>query len=73
MFIAQSIYDILFFQTGDNKGELKVANVSTGRFLQSHCRLGGSLLSITSDTNGRIFWIGNNQVYKMVYNWDFLE
>lgn len=46
---------------GNNKGELKIANVSTGRFMKNVCRIGGNILSLTSDTNGRLFWAGNNK------------
>ncbi|XP_023019104.2 WD repeat-containing protein 13 isoform X1 [Leptinotarsa decemlineata] len=47
--------------TGNDRGELRVANVSTGRFLKDVCRIGGSILSLTSDTNGRVFWTGNDK------------
>ncbi|XP_066139422.1 WD repeat-containing protein 13-like isoform X2 [Euwallacea fornicatus] len=45
---------------GNNKGELRVVNVSTGLFLKYYCRIGGCILSLTSDTNGNIVWAGND-------------
>ncbi|VEN51032.1 unnamed protein product [Callosobruchus maculatus] len=47
--------------TGNNKGELRIANVSTGRFLKNVCKIGGQVLSIASDTNGHVFWVGNDK------------
>ncbi|CAH1170020.1 unnamed protein product [Phaedon cochleariae] len=47
--------------TGSTKGDLRIANVSTGRFLKNFCRVGGTILSIASDTNGRVFWTGNDK------------
>ncbi|KAG5873398.1 hypothetical protein JTB14_017985 [Gonioctena quinquepunctata] len=47
--------------TGNNRGELRVANVSTGRFLKDVCRIGGSILSLTSDASGHVFWSGNDK------------
>ncbi|KAJ8941330.1 hypothetical protein NQ318_004774 [Aromia moschata] len=47
---------------GNSKGELRIANISTGRFLKNVCRIGGNVLSLTSDTNGHFFWAGNDKV-----------
>ncbi|KAJ8919653.1 hypothetical protein NQ315_006180 [Exocentrus adspersus] len=46
---------------GNSKGELRIANVSTGRFLKNVCRIGGNILSVTSDTSGKFFWAGNDR------------
>ncbi|XP_017772551.1 PREDICTED: WD repeat-containing protein 13-like [Nicrophorus vespilloides] len=46
---------------GNGRGEIRVANVSTGRFLQSVCRVGGNVLSVASETNGKIIWAGNDK------------
>jgi len=43
---------------GNNRGEIRVVNVSTGIFLKNSCKLGGCILSITSDANGKIVWAG---------------
>jgi WD40 repeat protein len=50
------------FITGNNRGELKIANVSTGRFMKNICKIGGRVLSLASDTSGKIFWVGNDKV-----------
>ncbi|XP_019874845.2 WD repeat-containing protein 13 [Aethina tumida] len=47
--------------TGNCRGELRIANVSTGRFMKNVCKIGGNVLSLTSDTSGRIFWAGNDK------------
>lgn len=43
---------------GNNRGEIRVVNVSTGIFLKNSCKLGGCILSITSDASGKIVWAG---------------
>lgn len=47
--------------TGNNRGELRIVNVSTGLFLKNICKIGGSILSLTSDTSGKILWTGNDR------------
>ncbi|XP_044731498.1 WD repeat-containing protein 13-like isoform X2 [Chrysoperla carnea] len=48
--------------TGNNKGELRIINVSTGRApLGGYCRVGGSVLSIGCDINGQLWWVGTNK------------
>ncbi|XP_023311899.1 WD repeat-containing protein 13-like [Anoplophora glabripennis] len=46
---------------GNNKGELRIANISTGRYLKYVCRIGGNILSIAFDTNGKFLWAGNDR------------
>ncbi|CAG9768093.1 unnamed protein product [Ceutorhynchus assimilis] len=45
---------------GNNRGEIRIVNVSTGLFLKNSCKMSGSILSLTSDTNGKIIWAGND-------------
>ncbi|XP_023312153.1 WD repeat-containing protein 13-like [Anoplophora glabripennis] len=45
----------------NNKGELRIANISTGRYLKYVCRIGGNILSIAFDTNGKFLWAGNDR------------
>ncbi|CAH0546282.1 unnamed protein product [Brassicogethes aeneus] len=47
--------------TGNSRGELRIANVSTGRFMKNVCKIGGNLLCLTSDNNGKIMWAGNDK------------
>ncbi|KAK4876748.1 hypothetical protein RN001_009254 [Aquatica leii] len=47
--------------TGNGKGEVGVANVSTGLFMKNNCRIGGNVLSIASDSNGKLLWVGNDR------------
>ncbi|KAF5303936.1 hypothetical protein FQA39_LY01721 [Lamprigera yunnana] len=47
--------------TGNGKGEVGVANVSTGLFTKNMYRIGGNILSLASDTNGKILWAGNDK------------
>lgn len=46
---------------GNNRGELRIVNVSTGLFLKNVCKIGGSVLSLTSDTSGKFLWAGNDK------------
>lgn len=39
-----------------------MANVSTGIFAKQGCIIGGKVLCITTDINGKIIWAGNNKV-----------
>uniref|UniRef100_A0A1Y1LYP2 WD repeat-containing protein 55 homolog n=1 Tax=Photinus pyralis TaxID=7054 RepID=A0A1Y1LYP2_PHOPY len=47
--------------TGNGRGEVCIANVSTGLFMKNSCKIGGNILSLTSDTNGQIVWVGNDK------------
>ncbi|KAF5304432.1 hypothetical protein FQR65_LT07962 [Abscondita terminalis] len=47
--------------TGNGKGEVGVANVSTGLFMKNTCKIGGNIMSITSDSNGKVLWVGNDR------------
>ncbi|XP_044259302.1 WD repeat-containing protein 13-like [Tribolium madens] len=49
------------FVTGNSRGELKIANVSTGRFMKNTCKIGGNVLCLASDNSGKIFWVGNDK------------
>ncbi|ENN75060.1 hypothetical protein HUJ04_001220 [Dendroctonus ponderosae] len=46
---------------GNSRGEIRIVNVSTGLFLKNCCKVGGCILTITSDTNGKIIWAGNDR------------
>lgn len=46
---------------GNSKGDIRIVNVSTGLFLKNICKIGGSILTITTDNNGKILWAGNNR------------
>lgn len=47
--------------TGNSKGEIAMANVSTGRFLKGSSKLGGNILSLASDASGTLLWAGNDK------------
>ncbi|XP_050299427.1 WD repeat-containing protein 13-like isoform X2 [Anthonomus grandis grandis] len=47
--------------TGNSRGELRIVNVSTGMFIKSCCKLGGTILALTTDTSGKIVWAGNER------------
>ncbi|KAL1501342.1 hypothetical protein ABEB36_006677 [Hypothenemus hampei] len=46
---------------GNNRGEIRILNVSAGLFLKNSCKVGGNILILTSDTNGKIIWTGNDR------------
>lgn len=35
--------------------------------MKNVCKIGGNVLSLTSDTSGRIFWAGNDKVLFKLY------
>ncbi|KAF2900970.1 hypothetical protein ILUMI_05216 [Ignelater luminosus] len=47
--------------TGNSRGEIRIANVSTGLFMKNASRVGGNILSLASDTSGKNLWIGNDK------------
>lgn len=48
--------------TGNNKGAVRIINVSTGRQLKDgECRIGGRVMSLASDTHGKVLWAGNDK------------
>ncbi|GJQ71200.1 hypothetical protein Trydic_g1097 [Trypoxylus dichotomus] len=47
--------------TGNSKGEVRIANVSTGRFMKNFCRVTGNVLSLASDANCKTLWAGNDK------------
>lgn len=54
-------------QTGNTKGEVRIANISTGLFMKNSCRVGGNVLSLASDTHGQCLWAGNDKVSVKKY------
>lgn len=55
------------FQTGDDRGEIRVANISTGLFTKTACLIGGNVLSLATDAQGKNLWAGNDRVCLIVY------
>ncbi|KAI4471340.1 wd repeat protein 26-related [Holotrichia oblita] len=51
----------IFDQTGNSRGEVRIANVSTGRFMKNVCRVTGNVLSLASDVNCKTLWAGNDK------------
>ncbi|XP_022907848.1 WD repeat-containing protein 13-like [Onthophagus taurus] len=47
--------------TGNSRGEVRIANVSTGRFMKNVCRVTGNVLCLASDANGKTIWAGNDK------------
>lgn len=51
---------------GNSIGQMRVVNISTGIFTPNKCIVGGNVLSLASQTNGKIVWAGNDRV--SIYN-----
>lgn len=46
---------------GNCIGEIRIINISTGRYTKEMCRIGGCVLSLAFDNSGRILWAGNDK------------
>ncbi|XP_065162354.1 WD repeat-containing protein 13-like [Atheta coriaria] len=46
---------------GNSIGQMRVVNISTGIFTPNKCIVGGNVLSLASQTNGKIVWAGNDR------------
>ncbi|XP_073986617.1 WD repeat-containing protein 13-like [Rhodnius prolixus] len=57
-----------FVVAGNAKGQVEVLNISTG--IKQRSNIGGRILSLAFDSNGKILWAGNDQGHISSFSFD---